>query len=177
MKANIPKEVDDTARLFLASLSSIRQEQINTVPFPGSWTAGQIAEHILLSASGVLEVIHGPVKPTERDPSQHAEQIQKMFLDFSTKMVSPDFVRPSSTPKDKAVLLQSLQKTMGGIRSVAATQDLTATCMGFEFPGFGDLTRSEWIAFILAHTLRHTHQLNKIAEKLQPHANSRPVES
>jgi hypothetical protein len=61
MKANIPKEVEDTARLFLAGLSSIRQEQINTVPFPGSWTAGQVAEHILLSASGVLEVIQGAV--------------------------------------------------------------------------------------------------------------------
>jgi hypothetical protein len=93
--------------------------------------------------------------------------IQKMFLDFSTKMVSPDFVRPSDTPKNKAALLQALQKTMSGIQSAAATLDLTATCMGFEFPGIGNLTRSEWVAFLLAHVLRHTHQLNRIAEKLQ----------
>jgi hypothetical protein len=166
MDTLILKETEVTSRILLVVVASIRAEQINTVPFAGSWTAGQVGEHLLISASGVLETINGPVEPTERDPSEMAGFIKNMFLDFTSKMSSPDFVLPSDTPKNKEALLQSLEKTMNGIHAVAEREDLSATCMSFEFPGFGMLTRLEWITFILAHIQRHVHQLNIIAEKL-----------
>jgi hypothetical protein len=166
MDAIILKETAITTRILLVVVSSLRAEEINTVPFAGSWTAGQVGEHILLSAAGVLETINGPVEPTERDPAEKAGLIKQMFLDFTSKMKSPDFVLPSDAPKNKETLLQSLEKTMSGIQTVAEREDLSATCMCFEFPGFGMLTRLEWITFALAHTQRHVHQLNVIAEKL-----------
>jgi hypothetical protein len=167
MKAILVKETEVTSRILQVVLSSFPAEQINEVPFPGSWTAGQVGEHLLMSASGVLETINGSVQPTQRDPSEKAGPIKKAFLDFSIKMESPDFIRPSETPKDKEWLLQSLEKTMKAIETVAENEDLTMTCTGFEMPMNGYLTRLEWITFILAHVQRHVHQLNNIAEKLK----------
>lgn len=160
------KETAITSRILQVVVASFREEQINMVPFAGSWTAGQVSEHLLISAAGVLETINGPVEPTERDPSENAGPIKKMFLDLTNKMSSPDFVLPSDTPKNKEALLASLEKTMNGIQAVAEKEDLSATCVGFGFPGFGRLTRLEWITFILAHIQRHVHQLNIIAERL-----------
>jgi len=166
MKATILQETDNTSRALQAALSSIPSAQINTIPFPGSWTAGQVGEHLLLSATGVLETINGAVEPMKRDPAEKAGPIKNLFLDFGIKMTSPDFVEPSGEPKNKEALLYSLDKAMSGIRAVADNEDLTAACVSFEFPGFGVLTRLEWITFILAHVQRHVHQLNTIAEKL-----------
>jgi len=167
MKAIIVKETEVTSSILLVVLSSFRAEQINVVPFTGSWTAGQVGEHLLMSATGVLETIHGAVEPTKRDPSEKAAPIKEMFLDFSTKMTSPDFIEPSDAPKNKELLLASLEKTMSGIRAAGETEDLSVTCLGWEFPGFGNLTRLEWITFLLAHVQRHVHQLNNIADKLK----------
>jgi hypothetical protein len=166
MKATLLQETDNTARALQATLSSFPQEQVNIIPFPGSWTVGQVGEHLLLSATGVLETINGAVEPTKRDPAEKAGPIKKLFLDFGIKMTSPDFVEPSGEPKNKEALLYSLDKAMSGIRVVAESEDLTATCMSFEFPMFGHLTRLEWITFILAHVQRHVHQLNTIAGAL-----------
>jgi hypothetical protein len=166
MDTLILKETAITSRILQVVVASFREEQINTIPFAGSWTAGQVGEHLLISATGVLETINGPVEPTERDPSENAGPIKKMFLDFTSKMSSPDFVLPSDAPKNKETLLQSLETTMNGIHAVAEKEDLSATCVRFEFPGFGRLTRLEWITFLLAHIQRHVHQLNIIAERL-----------
>jgi len=166
MNTLITKETEVTSRILQVVVSSFRAEQINTVPFAGSWTAGQVGEHLLISAEGVLETINGPVEPTDRDPAEKAGPIKQLFLDFTSKMNSPDFVMPSDAPKNKEALLQSLEKTMNGIYAAAETEDLSVTCMRFEFPGFGRLTRLEWITFILAHIQRHVHQLTIIAKKL-----------
>jgi hypothetical protein len=39
-------------------------------------------------------------------------------------------------------------------------------CMEFDFPGFGHLTRYEWLKFIVFHTQRHIHQLKQIKNAL-----------
>jgi hypothetical protein len=166
MKATLLQSTDNTARELQAALSSIPSGQFNTVPFPGSWTAGQVGEHLQLSAATVLEAINGPVQPTERDPSEMAQQIEDLFLDFGTKLKSPDFIQPSAEPKNRERLLHSLKEAMREIRVAVDREDLTASCVGFEFPVFGVLTRLEWITFILAHVRRHVHQLDTIAEKL-----------
>jgi hypothetical protein len=40
-------EIDKTIIEFIQILFTINQDQINTVPFKGSWTAGQIAQHVI----------------------------------------------------------------------------------------------------------------------------------
>ena len=49
--------------------------------------------------------------------------------------------------------------------------DLNVTCMAFDIPTFGFLTRLEAIYFFLFHTKRHIHQIEnivKILNKYQP---------
>jgi hypothetical protein len=78
-------EIDETITEFCQHISSFTQEQTNVVPFEGSWTAGQLAKHVIMSASGFLEIMNGPVKETERKPDEMAATIKRDFLDFNTK--------------------------------------------------------------------------------------------
>jgi len=85
------------------------------------------------------------------------------FLNFSIKMQSPDFIIPSNEPKDKSFMMQSLKDAFAGLARVARSQDLLVTCLDFEMPTVGHMTRLEYLSFVVVHTQRHIWQLKKIA--------------
>jgi len=155
-------EWEGAAKELIELLSSFSQKQINSVPSEGSWTAGQVAQHLVMSGSGFAELLGGLAKETERAPGEFVAIINSSFLDFSTKMVSPGFVRPALTSYNKESLLRSLESIRESIIEAIKTLDLTETCLAFELPVMGYLTRLEALNFVISHTLRHIHQLKKI---------------
>jgi hypothetical protein len=160
-------QFESTAAALIEILSSFSEDNINTIPFEGSWTPGQVGEHIYKSMSGVSQVLQGAVKPTERDPGEKIQSIAGLFLNFNEKFKSPEFIIPSNHPHDKKLLLKSLTLTMDEVGTNIKKQDQSATCLQFELPGFGELTRLEWNHFIVVHTQRHIHQLKNIAARLK----------
>ena len=90
-----------------------------------------------------------------------------MFNDHTIKMESPEFILPTDKRIEKEKLLNSLAEKINQVRLFAEqNHDLSLTCLDFDLPGAGSLTRSEWIQFMSIHTKRHICQLKKIVEKL-----------
>ena len=167
MKNDLKNTIAEAKDDFLEALDLFAQGDINTVPFEGSWTGGQVAEHILKSVSGVLETLNGPSKPTERNPEEHVKMLGDIFLNMDIKMKSPDFIIPSNSQKDKSFLMASLAKTFDGIEEAAGKDNPEETCTTFEMPTIGLLTKIEWIQFAGFHTRRHAQQLKNIAGHLK----------
>ncbi len=159
-------EAGKTFNDLLQTLSSIEEKKINTIPFPDSWTAAQVAQHIILSAGGFVQLLNGPDKDTERDPEANIPNLKATFLNFDTKMKSPDFIVPEVKNYDKQELVHSLQDIETGLVKAIETLDVTKTCTAFELPGSGFLTRAEGITFAIVHTQRHVHQLKNITQRL-----------
>lgn len=166
MTKDILTEMTHTAGKLLQTISSFPEEKFNTIPFKGSWTAAQVSDHILKSASGIVELLYTNTIQTTRPPDEKAGAIRALFLDFSTKMKSPDYVLPESQPIEKEKIMPTLENTMTKIIQAIHKLDLSATCKAFELPGFGEFTRTEWIWFAIYHTQRHTHQLKNIHKTL-----------
>jgi hypothetical protein len=167
MKTELLTELSSTKGALLNTLGRFSGDNINMVPFEGSWTGGQVAEHVYLSASGILRALNGPAKPTERNPEQYVKPLADAFLNFDIKMQSPDFIIPSNQPKNRELLIKMLEETFDGIINATETTELTATCTDFEMPVLGALTRIEFIHFTVVHTKRHIHQLEKILNHLK----------
>lgn len=148
------------------TVDSFNEDDLNRVPFQGSWTAGQVARHLIISNSGFLQMLHGPVKDTLRDPNQFVENIKADFLNFNIKMKNPDFTEPENIHYKKEKLLTDMGRISEGLNQAANALDLAQTCTSFELPVYGFLTRAEAIAFVLYHTQRHIHQLKNIRYKL-----------
>jgi hypothetical protein len=156
-------ELDIAGRELLHALASFSQEQFNRVPFAGSWTAGQVGEHLYKSLEGIPYMMAGDTAPaTGRKPDEHVMTIESIFLDYDTKMQSPDFILPSAGPQDRNAQLQDFRATLDDLAVKARTMDLSFTCNEFEFPGVDLLTRWEWLVFAICHTKRHTVQLRNI---------------
>jgi len=160
------REVENTLKELIQLVSSFNQEQINTIPFEGSWTAGQLGRHMIKSNSGFVEMLNGPVKDSGREPDKMVERIKEDFLDFNTKMKSPDFIVPENINYNKEALLSSLNNIKVDLNKAVLTLDLTKTCLVFELPVYGALTRLEAIYFVIYHTQRHIHQLKNIFQKV-----------
>lgn len=166
MKKKIHKEIDDTITELIELVSSFDQAAFNLVPFEGSWTAGQLAKHLVMSNSGFIEIVNGPIRESNRAPDQMVEKIKNDFLNFSIKMKSPDFVVPPESNYEKEQLLGSLKDIKLKAIQAIDTLDLEKTCIAFELPVYGFLTRLEALHFILYHTQRHIQQLKNIHRKV-----------
>lgn len=159
-------ELEQSEREFCAALAAFRPDQVNQVPFEGSWTAGQVAEHILLAETGIPQTVLGSTQETDRPIAQYEPVIESIFLDFTAKYPAPEPIVPSSGPHDGQQLLEAFKTGRAAIREVAANEDLTLTCTDFEFPQIANLTRWEWLRFVVCHSKRHARQLRNIFDKV-----------
>ncbi len=162
MKNDLVNELKSTKAELLGVIGRFEDENINTIPFEGSWTGGQVAEHVLKSASAVAGALNGPTEPADRDPAQHIPLFEQIFLDFNHKLKSPDFILPSDEPKDRKKMLNALNEAFSDIEEAASPGDLDLICTAFEMPTIGRLSRKELISFTIVHTQRHIHQLKNI---------------
>lgn len=166
-KKELLSSFDETISELLQALSSFNNEELNTIPFEGSWTAAQVTEHLLKSGIGITKILLGNTVVTERRVNENAESLEAIFIDPTEKAKSAESLWPSSENKEKGKLIDDFKAVMGGIRKVIASSDLSQTCLDFPFPTLGVLTRWEWGIFVICHTKKHIYQIKNIRESLE----------
>ncbi|MEO6404845.1 MAG: DinB family protein [Ferruginibacter sp.] len=147
---------------FLKTLSFFDASQINQVYFDDRWTAAQVADHVLKSLENIPRVLSGESIISDRDVFLHVSTIKSIFLDYTNKMQSPEFILPSNDPLDIKLLSDKLSAVKGELTNVSTNTDLSLLFTGFKFPGMGELSGYEWICFAACHTTRHCRQLKNI---------------
>lgn len=166
MKEQLITEFEETTKELFQTLSLFSDEEFNKIPFEGSWTAGQVAEHLFKSESNIPRVLKGDSKETQGDPFEKTAIIRTVFLDYTIKMQSPEFILPSSDEKQTAFFIKGFEETRRELKTLVDTLDLNKTFTSFSFPQLGNLTGWELICFVVCHSKRHIRQMKIIAEKL-----------
>lgn len=167
MREELKIEIKSTFEQLYQTLSLFTQAEINAIPFEGSWTSGQVVRHIIKSTSGLKEVCDTNTKKLTTNPEEKVPALKQIFLDFNTKMNSPEFIYPEEKDYDKERLLATIKKIEEELLYIADHYDLGLTCMEFEMPGFGHLTIYELVSFAVVHTKRHIYQLTNIYKALR----------
>lgn len=156
-------EVDNTFDKLVHAITRFDEKQFNTIPFAGSWTAGQVVKHVTMS---VAQLPDQKTEISNRAYDEKVSTIKKLFLDFSIKMESPEFIVPEHVIYNKEALIIALKDIQHQHIEAIKELDLTELCMDFELPTYGYLTRYEWLNFFIFHTQRHTRQVNNIYQNL-----------
>ena len=151
--------LDDVTSEFLRSVSLFDENEINKIPFEGSWTAAQIAEHVTRSNIGITKELQKEGKTCDREPDAGVEQIKSIFLNFTKKLKSPEFILPTKNVYEKERLIADLKKSIDRLKEEGKQQDLFKE---IHHPIFGDVTKLELLHFVVYHTQRHIHQLKNI---------------
>lgn len=163
-------DFETNAREFYELLSSFSPEQFNEIPFEGSWTPAKVGRHIYKALFNLPKTLQGPVTPSERTPDELVAPINKIFLDYTIKLKSPDFIIPEDKEYDQQEMLTAYQAKIKETVDIARPLDLTAVT-AFELPTIGHLTRMEIIYFSGVHIKRHARQLKKIQGHFSPAAS------
>jgi hypothetical protein len=140
-------------------LSSQTAIALNTIPFTGSWSAAQVVEHITRSTFSIAKALNMEAVETDRDPEQKVPELKKMFLDFSIKYKSPEFILPTMEVYDKEVLVNKLTTAFAQLQERSNSVNLFGM---ISHPAFGNVTKLELLYFVLYHTMRHLQQVKNI---------------
>jgi len=154
-------DFESIAREFYEILASFTQEQFNEIPFEECWTVGQVGRHVYKAIVKMPATLQAPGTKAERTPDELVEPINKIFLDFTIKLKSPDFIIPEDKEYNREETLADFREKIKEIVDTSRPLDLAITTP-FQLPTIGYLTRMELIYFAGVHTQRHTRQLKKI---------------
>jgi DinB superfamily len=160
-KNDLITQARDTYTALMDTLEAFTPDNFNQGPVLGGWTAGQVAEHLLLSA-GVVEIIAGRTETAHRPADEKADALAAIFLDFTIKLSSPDFILPAKKTYDQQEMTDRLKTVWTKLKEAIRLLDLKALCLDSEIPTIGTLTRLEWIYFYVIHTQRHLRQLKAL---------------
>jgi len=168
MANEILKAFHETTEQLLQTIALFTQEQFNTIPFEDSWTAAQVTEHVYKAESAMPGILQGNTRSTERATDANVDVIKNIFLNFSTKLKSPEFILPSNADivQDKEERYKAIKANREAIERLAGTVDLSLTYTAFALPNIGELTGIEWLVFHASHSTRHIHQLKNIYKAL-----------
>lgn len=167
MKNDIIAEFESVFADHEASIEQFDDNLFNVIPFEGSWSAAQVADHLLQSNNISVNTLTGSAINTERSPDEKENAIRSAMLDFETKTNAPDFVLPAADAINKEEILEAIRTTGSKLRNILLEEDLTKLCTDFPLPVLGELTRYEWLCFTVCHTKRHTRQINDIYNSLK----------
>ncbi|MBO9620595.1 MAG: DinB family protein [Niabella sp.] len=161
----LQQELATAADKFVGLLEKVPEDYFNGIPFEGSWTPGQVGEHVLLFLSGIASVLRLPGADAARPADEYEPLMKDIFLNFEKRYTAPQNVKPSGGPFDKTQLIGDLNDKAATIEKDIKEKDLARICTGAPFPTIGELTGLEWVYFGIYHLARHTYQL----ENMQPY--------
>jgi hypothetical protein len=148
---------------FLLQLEKFSPQKINVIPYEGSWTAAQVADHVTKSNLSITRALQLQGTVINRNPFDRVKELKDIFLDFNSKLEAPPFIQPDQQVYDKSRLIGKLLESVSTLKEAGKRTELLEM---INHSAFGDITKFEILHFVLYHTQRHTHQLQKIAGRL-----------
>ena len=106
-------------------LEDFSTEQLNKIPIPNSWTAGQVGDH-LLKSYGSWEIFKGETEFADRQYYENCKTLSDLFLNFNIKLIAEnsDAIYPSDGYIEKENLIFNIQTISDHIISFSSRNDL-----------------------------------------------------
>jgi hypothetical protein len=159
-------EFDLSSQNLIQTLNSFSEEHWNVKPVENSWSAAQVNWHLLVIEDGINRFFTGTTAPSHRNGNAIIRRMDQ-FLENRTRTYSaPDYTQPPDEPGEKKDLIQKLESVRTQLAGHIIKQDLNVLCLDFKHFFFGELTRYEWIHFVVYHSNRHLVQLQNIKNAL-----------
>jgi hypothetical protein len=157
---SVIEELEESTRMLIKELSAFSDEQFFYRPAEGSWSAGEIAEHILLLETRANEGMH-TARTGNRPFDLKIIPIRNGLKEDEKKYVAPTKVIPKGEMKNKQDLLDALVQQREVLKNMIRKMDLSLITE-FRHPVIGSMSRLEWVYFHIYHTERHVRQLKSL---------------
>jgi hypothetical protein len=151
----------------LLDVKGLTPAQLNFKADTSRWSVAQCVEHIALAEAALTmayqQPLNSPADPSKRDSIKYTDQQIIHFLtDRSRKFQAPEMLKPvGSFVSFQASLDSFVARRNRNIEFIKTTQaDLRDHCS--VFPGVGTVDDYQVVLFMVAHSKRHTLQLEEV---------------
>jgi hypothetical protein len=162
MQQTIITQLETALNETIYLLKGFDGDNLNKIPFEGSWTAAQVGRHIYKSAFGSNDMFAAPGEQANRPADENAEGLRATFMNFDTKMKSPEYIIPEDITYSQGQLIDSLTEVKNKMLNAINSTDLGQIAQLPQGNPFVGSTKLEIVHFYTYHTLRHNHQIEKI---------------
>jgi hypothetical protein len=159
------RRLEQTRQAFVDAISGVSEAQWTFKAGPDRWSIAEIAEHIAISETTILQLVtermlKGPALPPNPNPLSD-ERLLAMLLDRSSRFQAPEMLKPTNRWATRDALtkdfLAAREKTATFVKTT--TDDLRGR--GGPHPVFKMLDGYQWVLLISGHSARHTAQIEE----------------
>jgi len=154
-------ELEESTNRLVEQLLHFTDNNFNMRPAEDQWSAGEIAEHIVLLESNVNKAL-AQTTDSDRPADQKIEAMKKGMNNLERKYIAPEYIRPKPHPKKRDALIEGFKEQRLILQTIIRTKDLEQKTI-FKHPVIGEMTGLEWVYFNMFHTKRHGTQLERLS--------------
>jgi uncharacterized damage-inducible protein DinB len=160
------KHLAETRQNFLDSVAGLSDAQWTFKAGPDRWSIAEVAEHITISESTILQLIREKIMSAPAAPAEAArppdEKVIAMVTDRSERAQAPEFLRPTNRWSTREELVNAFnaarETTVNYVKTTA--DDMRAHAA--PHPVLKTLDAYQWLLLLSAHTARHTAQIEEV---------------
>jgi hypothetical protein len=130
-----------------------------------TWSILEGLEHIFLINKAVYKVLTTPAKVIESAPVElfGEQKINKLLvINRGFKVGAPDFYKPTGSFISIDTAKQNLNGINNRILNHINTYKIEEETITIKHPMLGEMTKVDWVHFMIAHTNRHILQIEEI---------------
>ena len=157
--------LEETRANFLKSIEGVSEAQWKFKPSPTVWSIAEVAEHIAISESTILGLIHDKrlmAPPPKAGETMPDEKVITGLIDRTSKFQAPEMLKPVNKWATKDALVKDFNaardKTVEFVKTTK--EDLRAHAS--PHPVFKTLDTHQWVLLIGGHSARHTLQIEEV---------------
>jgi uncharacterized damage-inducible protein DinB len=160
------KYLEDTRAKFLASIDGVSDAQWTFKPGPDRWSIAEVAEHIAISETTILQLVTDRILKTPKAPADPARptdaKVMEVITDRSGKAQAPEMLKPTNRWPNRAALTKEFEaartRTIDYVRTTK--DDLRGHAM--PHPALQTIDGYQWVLLLAAHSARHTAQIEEV---------------
>lgn len=167
-RAKAIKLLNDSHKEFIAAIEKLTDAQWNYKPSPFKWSAGEIAEHIMLTEGLLFSVVQRVLasKPNPDWESKTAGKdklIERILPARAGRAQAPLEVRPTGKMTRDEVIKRFKEGRVKIMDFAEHTSlPLKAHTADHPIPVFGTLNGYDWFLYVPYHTMRHLKQMAEL---------------
>lgn len=165
---NLQEKLQENTAVLINSFSTLSQATIEFKPAENAWSILECVEHIFLIDRAVTKGI-AAAPPTEKAENTKTELFGEGKLNhllvtkrIEYKAIAPDFSIPKSRFKTSSEAIEAINNLMTDTINFLNTNDITQDTHTTVHMRLGDMTKTDWIHFMIAHTNRHIVQIEEL---------------
>lgn len=164
--SSIQEKITATIDKLTDLINQSDQQELEYKATPDFWSILECAEHIHLVNSGIARILQKPAPETNENMVSELFGEGKMnhllVTKREVKQVAPESVAPKGIFKTAEEAKKAIHKDIHVILHLLNTKDFSQETFIIHHPRLGNMTKTDWLYFLIAHTERHLYQIQEI---------------